>query len=292
MHLGLGELGVLEDFLHRLHTLAEVVHVEVLETSTGDHGVEISTFEEGINLDVRLGGAGQGSLRALASSTKTTQSTLVIGDVLAELALELLSEVIDKTVIEIFSTQMSVTSSGLHFENTLLDGKKRHIESSTTKIEDQNVLLRTLLVQTVSNSSGSRLIDDTQNVHTGDNTSILSGLTLGVIEIGRDGDNCVLDLTAKVGLSDLLHLQKHHGRNLFGRELFRFALEGNVDHRLASSTLCNFERPVLHISLHNRILKFTTDKTLRIKYSVRGVHCHLVLGSITDETLGVVKSNI
>mmetsp|Transcript_25045 Transcript_25045/g.41880 ORF Transcript_25045/g.41880 Transcript_25045/m.41880 type:complete len:242 (+) Transcript_25045:1315-2040(+) len=236
--------------------------------------------------------AGERTFCTLTGSTKATNSPLIVSDILTKFSLEFKHKMLNKTVIEVFSSQMSVTSSCLNFENTLLDGKKRHIESSTTKIEDQNVLLRTLLVQTVSNSSGSRLIDDTQNVHTGDNTSILSGLTLGVIEIGRDGDNCVLDLTAKVGLSDLLHLQKHHGRNLFGRELFRFALEGNVDHRLASSTLCNFERPVLHISLHNRILKFTTDKTLRIKYSVRGVHCHLVLGSITDETLGVVKSNI
>ena len=57
------------------------------------------------------------------------------------LPLELLGEVHDETVVEVLTTQVSVTSSGLDLEDTLLDGQEGHIEGSSTKIEDEDVLL-------------------------------------------------------------------------------------------------------------------------------------------------------
>jgi hypothetical protein len=39
--------------------------------------------------------------------------------------------VVHETVIEIFSTKMGITSGGFDFENTLLDGEKGDIESSS-----------------------------------------------------------------------------------------------------------------------------------------------------------------
>ena len=50
------------------------------------------------------------------------------------LALELLDKVVDKTVIEILTTKVSITSGGLDFEDTL-DGQEGNIESSSSEIE-------------------------------------------------------------------------------------------------------------------------------------------------------------
>jgi len=47
--------------------------------------------------------------------------------------------VVDETVIEIFTTKMSITSSGLYFENTLLNSKEGYIKSSSAKIEDEDI---------------------------------------------------------------------------------------------------------------------------------------------------------
>ena len=55
------------------------------------------------------------------------------------LALELLDEVVDETVIEILTTKVSVTSGGLDFEDTLLDGQEGNIESSSSEIEDVDI---------------------------------------------------------------------------------------------------------------------------------------------------------
>ena len=106
------------------------------------------------------------------------------------LALEFLGEVVNKTVVKVLTTQVSVTSSGLDLEDTLLNGKKRDIEGTTTKIEDEDVALTlNLLVKTVGNGSGGRLVDDTEDVEASDQTGILGSLTLRVVEVGGDSDN-------------------------------------------------------------------------------------------------------
>jgi hypothetical protein len=74
------------------------------------------------------GGGGKGPLACYA---QTAESTRVRRQVLLVLVLELLDEVVDKTVIKVFSTQVSVTGGGLDIENTLFDSQERHIECSS-----------------------------------------------------------------------------------------------------------------------------------------------------------------
>ena len=52
------------------------------------------------------------------------------------------------------------------------------------------------------------------------------------------------------------------------------------------------EGEVLDIGLDLCVRKFATDETLRVEDRVVGVHGDLVLGGITDKTLGVGKGNI
>ena len=121
---------------------------------------------------------------------------------------------VDETVIEILTTKVSVTSGGLDFEDTLLDGQEGNIESSSSEIEDEDITLTDgLLIETVGDSSSSRLVDDTEDVETGDGTSVLGGLTLRIVEVGRDSDDSVVDGATKVRLGGLLHFVQDHGGN-------------------------------------------------------------------------------
>ena len=98
---------------------------------------------------------------------KTTESTCVAVNVDTGLLLEVLKAVVDDSVIEIFTTQVSVTIGGLNFEDTVFNGKEGNIEGTTTKIENEDVALTfTFLVKTVSDSSGGGLVDDTLDVET------------------------------------------------------------------------------------------------------------------------------
>lgn len=103
-----------------------------------------------------------------------------------------------------------VTSGSLDGENTALDVEEGNIESTTTKVVDQDVALLVGLAgtETVGNGGGGRLVNDTENVEARDGTSVLSSLSLVVVEVGWDSDDSLLDLLAELDLSDLFHLFK------------------------------------------------------------------------------------
>jgi len=125
-----------------------------------------------------------------------------------ELALELFLEVLKQVGIEILASQVGITSSSLDGEHTTLDVEERDIESSTTEIINQNISLLIGLsgTETVSNGGSSWLVDDTEDIETGDGTSILSSLTLVIVEVGGDGDDGLGDLLAQLNFGDFLHL--------------------------------------------------------------------------------------
>lgn len=207
------------------------------------------------------------------------------------LALEFVHEVVDKTVVKVLTTEVSITSSGLNLEDALLNGKERHIESTTTQVEDEHIALTlSLLVKTVGDGSGSGLVDDAEDIETGNETGILGSLTLGVVEVGGDGDDGVVDGASEVGLCGLTHLGKDHGGDLLRCEVLLLALELNLDDRLAG-LLDNGEGEVLHVGLDLSILELAANKTLGIEDCVGGVHGDLVLCGVSDETLSVGEGN-
>src|SRR5262249_16758571 len=152
---------ILQHLLDWFHTLSEVIHVQIFELGTSNDGVEINTFKQGINFNVGLSSTGQSSLGTLTSSSQTTKSTLVLTHILSVLALEFLNEVFDHAVIEILTTQVSITSSSLDFEDTFLNSQQGNIEGSSTQIENQYVLFLSFLIQTIGNGSSSWLVNDT-----------------------------------------------------------------------------------------------------------------------------------
>ena len=200
--------SILEDLGNGLESARESLGVELLETGTGDAHGEVLTIEERVDLNGGLGTAGEGTLGTLASSTETTEGTGIAAEVLLGLAGELLLAVLEQVGVEILTTQVGVTSGGLDSEDTTLDVQEGNIESTTTKIVDENValLLRLAGTETIGNGSGGGLVDDTEDVEARNGTSILGSLTLVVVEVGRDSDDGLLDLLAELGLSNLLHL--------------------------------------------------------------------------------------
>jgi hypothetical protein len=102
------------------------------------------------------------------------------------LALELVHEVIDHAVVEVLTAQVSVSGGRLDLEDSVLDGQDGDVEGAATEIEDEDVGLLSfafLLVQTVCNGGGGRLVDDSEDVQTGDDASILGCLSLRVVEV-------------------------------------------------------------------------------------------------------------
>jgi len=292
--LALVETGVAHALLARSDGVTEVVHAELLEASAGKGARIINAIEQGVDLDGGLGGRRKSALGALALGAETTKGTLVRGHILSTvLALEILDTEFDDAVVEILTTKMGVTSGGLDFEDTVFNGENGNIESAAAHIEDEDVALAgSLLVKTVGNGRGGGFVDDTKDVETSDGTGILGGLTLGIVEIGRDRDDGIGDGAAQVGLGGLLHLGENHGGDLLGMELLVFAHVVNADQRLLGSARFELERPQFHVGLDILVGKLTTDQTLGVEDGVGGVARNLIFGGIPDQTFGVGESHV
>mmetsp|Transcript_21933 Transcript_21933/g.70873 ORF Transcript_21933/g.70873 Transcript_21933/m.70873 type:complete len:677 (+) Transcript_21933:167-2197(+) len=295
VHRGLVHLGILERLLHRVHALAEHVHVELLEARAGDGRVEVDALEERVDLDGRLRGGGERALGALARRAQAAERARVAGDVLLVLALELLHKVLDETVVEVLTAQVRVTRGRLHLENPILNGEERHIEGPAPEVENHHVALArsvALLVEAVRNGRSRRLVDDAHHVEAGDDAGILGRLALRVVEVRRNGHHSVLDVLAEERLSRLLHLDEHHRGDFLGAKLLLLVLVAHLDHGLLGRARKHLERPELDVRLHRVVGKLAPDEALRVEHRVHRVHRHLVLGGVTDEALRVRESHI
>ena len=166
-----GDLGVLEDLGDGVKGTLEGSRVDLLETGTGDVGLEVNTVKERVNLNGGLGDRGESALGTLARGPQTADGTGVTRDVELVLALELLLEVLKEGVVKVLTTKVGVTSGGLDGEDTTGDVEERDIESTSTKVKDEDVLLGGRLgVETVGNSGSGGLVDDTEDVKASDGT--------------------------------------------------------------------------------------------------------------------------
>ena len=101
----------------------------------------------------------ENSLSLLALSSESSESSWVALDINAGLLFEVNHAVVDELVVEVLTTQVSMTVGGLDLEDTLLDGKERDIEGTTSKIEDEDVsLLGLLTIKTVSDGGSGWLV--------------------------------------------------------------------------------------------------------------------------------------
>ena len=78
-----------------------------------------------------------------------------------------LYKVVHQPVVEVLTTQVSISSCGLDLEDALLDCEERNIKGSASKVKNEYVALANtagLLVKSVRNGSSSGLIDDTHDI--------------------------------------------------------------------------------------------------------------------------------
>ncbi|MCI4384903.1 hypothetical protein PGIGA_G00044110 [Pangasianodon gigas] len=146
-------------------------------------------------------------------------------------------------------------------------------------------------VQAVGDRCSCGLVDDPQDVQSSNHSSIFSGLSLRVIEVGRNSNNSICYPLSKIGLCNFLHFHQNHGGDLFRVKglLLPFVLDLNL--RLASIA-GHLERPMLHVRLYNWVVKLPANQPLGIKHCVVGVHGHLVFRSISNEPLCVCEGHV
>ena len=204
------------------------------------------------------GGAGQFDLCLFSSFLQTLGSNTVLSEIDAVVALEIVSDPVDDSLVEVIAAQTGVAVGGQHFKYAVADIQDGYIEGAAAQVVHQD-LLGAFLVKAVSQGSSCRLVDDTLDVQTGNAACVLGGLTLAVVEVGRHGDDSFCDLFSEIGFSRFLHLAEDHSADVLGSIVFsidahfvcraHFTLDGNhrtvrVGHGL---TLCHLADQTLTV---------------------------------------------
>ena len=93
---------------------------------------------------------------------------------------------------------MVVAVGGEDLEHAVGQIEQGHVEGAAAEIEDEDLLLLVLLVQTIGERGGRGLVDDALDVEAGDAAGVLGCLALGVVKVRGDGDDSVGDGLAQV----------------------------------------------------------------------------------------------
>ena len=176
-----------------------------------------------------LGFHGRGELdfRLLGGLLQTLQRQAVVAQVDALLFLELVGEVIDDPFVEILAAQECVAIGRFDLEDAVADFEDRDVEGAAAEIVDGD-LAGLFLVEAVGERRRRRLVDDAQDLEAGDLAGVLGRLALGIVEIGRNGDDGLRDLFAEITLGGLLHLLQDEGGDLRGRVFLAVGLDPGV----------------------------------------------------------------
>ena len=92
---------------------------------------------------------------------------------------------------------MVVARGGQNLKHAVGEVEDGDVEGAAAQVEDQDALVGALLVQAIGKSSSGRLVDDTLDVEASDLAGVLGGLTLGVVEVGRDGDDASVTVSPR-----------------------------------------------------------------------------------------------
>lgn len=259
------DTGVGKGLLTRLDGTVDERLDEGLELGPG-HGQVDVLGSVGGGGDIRQGNVGLGGRRqldlgSLSGLSDTLDSHSVLGQLDALGLLELGQQVIDDGNVKVFTTQVSVTVGGFDLENTLLHFQDGDIESSTSQIVNSDDG-RVVLVQPVGQGGGGGLVDDSQDVQTSDGSGVLGGLTLGVVEVGGNGDNGVLDGLAQVGRGGLLHLVDNESTDLSGGVVLALSLDPSVTVFVGN----NLVRDLVDVLLDLGVLELSSNQSIGEKW--------------------------
>ena len=108
---------------------------------------------------------------------KPLHRLLVLAQIDALIAAELIDEPLDDAMIVVVAAEMRVAVGRLDFEDAVADLENRNVVRAAPEIPNENRLVA-LLVESVGERCRRRLVDDAQNVEARDLTRVLRCLAL------------------------------------------------------------------------------------------------------------------
>ncbi|MCY1355612.1 NAD-specific glutamate dehydrogenase [compost metagenome] len=117
-------------------------------------------------------------------------------------------------MVEIVTAQSAVAASRQHLEHPAGQPQDGNVEGAAAEVVDRHHALG-LLVEAVGHRCSGRLVEQAQHAEASQARSVLGGLALGIVEIGRDGDHRADQLTTKGRLGALAQALENLRRDFY-----------------------------------------------------------------------------
>ena len=212
------QVGVLQGPRTDLQGLFDLLLDQVLEFGPAQvfdqvHGAVLGFGDEG-QVDLAFVDRRKLDLGVFRGLADALQRRLVPGKVDAVLVGEFLGQLLGQGDVEVVAPQVGVAGRGQHLDDAVLDVQDRDVDGAAAEVVDDDLGLF-FQVDGIGQRRRRRFVDDALDVEPGDAAGVLGGLALGVVEIGRDGDDHAFDGVAQVAVGRVLELEQDHGGNLF-----------------------------------------------------------------------------
>ena len=217
-----------------------------------------------------------------AASLQALERHAVLAEIDALVLLELVDDPVDDALIEVVAAEMRVAVGRLDFDDALADFEDRDVEGAAAEVVDGDRLVL-LLVETVGERRGRRLVDDAHHLEAGDLPGVLGRLALRVVEVRRHGDDRLGHRLTEVLLRRLLQLLQDHRGDLRRR----IGLARRVDPHVAVAG--PLDRVRHHLHFFGDFVELAPHEPLDREDGVLGVGDGLTLGDLTDEPLACLR---
>ena len=201
------------------------------------------------------------------------------------LLLEALDEPVDDPRVDVLAAEEGVARRRDDLEDAVgSDLEDRDVEGAAAEIVHRDHLLHVPAVP-IGQRRGGRLVDDRDDVESGDRAGVAGRLPLVVVEVSGDGDDGFADRLTKVVLGDDLHLLEHHRADFGDAVLLVAEDDAHVTVRPLDDAVARGGDGVLHL----RRVPLSPDEALRRVHGVLRVRDRLPLGDVSDEAFSSLR---
>jgi NAD-specific glutamate dehydrogenase len=87
-------------------------------------------------------------------------------------------------IIKVLASEMGIAGSGEDFEYLVFNSENRDVKGSTSQVIDKYFGFSIALVfDAIGEGGGGGLVDDTNDIETGDRACVFRRLSLGIVEV-------------------------------------------------------------------------------------------------------------
>ncbi len=214
------------------------------------------------------------------------QRHFVIFQINAVFFFELGGQVVHDAHVKVFPAEEGVPVGGFNFEQAIVDFKDRNVKCTAAKVIDRDSFAG-FFIEAISQRSRCWLVDDAQHFKTSNFTGIFRGLALGVVKVGRNGNNGLGNCLTEVILGGLFHFLQNEGRNL-ARGVF---LTLNLHPGIATGAFNNIVGYHFLVFGDHWVIRTAADQAFDGEKRVFRVGNSLPFGRLPNEALFVGEPN-